>query len=107
MTILYEGFEGAEPNIVLTICFGILGLLSIVSLIVCFKANDTGCAVISFFGLTLVIIVILVNLTSHRYPIVRATIDDTASFKEVYENYELIDVEGDIYTFRVKENEGE
>lgn len=102
MTILYEGFKGTEPSIVLTICFGILGLLSIVSLIICLKTDDTGCAVISFFGIALAIVVVLVNITSHRYPIVRATIDDTTSFKEVYESYELIDVEGDIYTFKVK-----
>ena len=104
MTILYEGFGGTEPSTVLTICFSILGLFSLISLFVCLKTGDSGSAVISFMGLALSVVVVLVNITSRSYPIVRATIDDTTSFKEIYESYELIDVEGDIYTFRVKDS---
>jgi hypothetical protein len=105
MTILYEGFGGTEPSTVLTICFSILGLFSLISLFVCLKTGDSGSAVISFMGLALSVIVVLVNITSRSYPIVRATIDDTTSFKEIYESYELIDVEGDIYTFKVKDSD--
>lgn len=102
MTILYEGFKGTEPDIVLGVCFCAIGLLSLVSLILSVHHRESGSAIISFIGIFLAIAVILMNFTSHRYPIIRATIDDTISFKEIYKNYELIDVEGDIYTFKVK-----
>ena len=104
MTILYEGFRGNGPSTVLIVCFSIFGLLGLVSLILSIKERDSGCTLLSFVGIILAITVIVLNLTSHRYPIVRATINDTTSFKEVYESYELIDVEGDIYTFRVKDS---
>ena len=104
MTILYEGFKGTKPSIILGVCFLILGLLSLISLILSVKQRDSGCAVISFIGIIAAIAVTLCNITSQRYPIVRAIINDTVSFKEVYENYELIDVEGEIYTFKVKDN---
>lgn len=107
MTILYEGFRGNDPSIILGIILSIIGLGLIVLFILYVRDGESDGAVATFMMLLIVIAALLTNFTSHRYPIVRAILDDTASFKGTYKNYELIDVEGDIYTFRVKENEGE
>lgn len=40
-----------------------------------------------------------------RYTEVKAVIDDTASWKEINEKYELISQQGDIYTFKLREND--
>ena len=107
MTILYEGFRGNEPSIFLGVVLCIFGVACLGLFLFALKDNETVAAILCFIGLLVAIFGALTTFTSHRYPIVRATVSDTMPFKEVYENYELIDVEGDIYTFKVKENKGE
>ncbi len=94
-----------EPNIVLGVVFCIFSLVALSFLILSIWKGepwDTFTSMILTAVMAISIIIAVCSFTSHRYPIVRATIDDAVSFKEVYESYELIDVEGDIYTFKVK-----
>lgn len=104
MTILYEGFGGHDLNIVLGIIFSIVALVALGCLIVSLRERESEGAFASIAFMALAIVIVLNSFIPNRYPIVRATIDDTTSFKEVYESYELIDVEGDIYTFKVKDS---
>lgn len=107
MTILYEGFKGDEPSIALGVFLCIVGVVSLGLFLLALKESEAVGAVVCFIGILVAIAGSIATFTSHRYPIVRATVNDTMPFKEVYENYELIDVEGEIYTFKVKESKGE
>ena len=107
MTILYEGFKGDEPSIFLGVVLCVFGVGCLALFLLALKDNEAVAAVMCFVGILVAICGAIATFTSHRYPIVRATVSDTMPFKEVYENYELIDVEGDIYTFKVKESKGE
>lgn len=104
MTILYEGFGGHDPNIVLGVIFCIVGLTALGCLIVSLREREPEGAFASIAFMALAIVIVLNSFIPNRYPIIRATLDDATSFKEVYESYELIDVEGDIYTFKVKDS---
>lgn len=103
MTILYEGFKGEEPSIVLGVILCVIGVVSLGLFLLALRESEPVGAVLCFIAILVVTCGAVVTFTSHRYPIVRATVSDVMSFKEVYENYELIDVEGEIYTFKVKD----
>jgi len=107
MTILYEGFKGDEPSIFLGVVLCVFGVVCLGLFLLALKDSEAVAAVLCFVGILVATAGALATFTSHRYPIVRATVSDTMPFKEVYENYELIDVEGDIYTFKVKDTNNE
>lgn len=42
--------------------------------------------------------------TDTRYTEIKATINDAVSWQEINEKYELLSQEGDLYTFKLKED---
>ena len=104
MNILYEGMIGtaADP------AWG-WGLLvgGVILFIVGLLLNTSGYIGDGLMGVivaitTACIILGILNLIDSRVPIVKATLNDTVSYQEINEKYKLRTVEGELYTFEVK-----
>lgn len=103
MNILYYGIIGGASHWSgwLLITWGIfLALLGIYFFLENdIKGKDFFIGVITaLFCIVIGILVVIDN----RKPIVKATINDTVSWQEISKDYELIEQEGEIYTFKVK-----
>ena len=107
MEILYEGIKGQAAVPWLAWVCGIAGAILLGIASYAMVENEKGVAIWSFVMVILCAFLCIQNVTDSRYPIVKATINDTIPWKEVNEKYTLIDQEGDIYIFRVKENTNE
>ena len=87
-------------------CCGVIG--SIVGVIIAGKYKNTKWLKTLFvICLTCIIISLLIcgfapRETEDRYQVI---IDDTVSFNEFYEHYEVLEINGKIYTVRVLTNE--
>lgn len=101
MEILFEGFGGHASDPVFgwfCIIFGaIFGLITIACAVKGFEAG----------GATFVVAIFLIVLGflikgDNRYPIIKATINDTISWQEINDKYKLCEQTGKIYTFKVK-----
>lgn len=101
MEILFKGFGGHASDPVFgwfCIIFGaIFGLITIVCIVKGFEAG----------GATFVVTIFLIVLGflikgDNRYPIIKATINDTISWQEINDKYELREQTGKIYTFEVR-----
>ena len=102
MNILYYDIQGSAGWPVLGwILIGIGAILLTITIIIAVENPDD----ISFgMTITMVLCVVLgiLVLQDTRIPIVKATVNDETSWKEIQQDYELIKQEGEIYTFRVK-----
>ena len=107
MEILYEGIRGSAPTPWVAWLCGIAGVILLGIIIYALIENEKSAALWSFVMVILCAFLCIENAIDSRYPIVKATINDTIPWKEVNEKYTLIDQEGDIYIFRVKENTNE
>ena len=109
MEILYEYTAGSAPLLVPAIIMwsvgGILTILCVVMMIMDGDISSEGfcCLLISVL---LGCVGFVFNRDTRRQE-VKATLNDTITWREINEKYELINQEGEIYTFKVKEDAGE
>ena len=102
MTILYEGFDGhmADP------AFGwflvIIGVILFIAFIWLVKnEEEEGSIIVLLFAIGLVLIGVFV-MKDRTYPIIKAAINEEISWQDINNKYELMEQEGQIYTFKVK-----
>ena len=102
MNILYYGFErDMGIDFIVSILAGLTILLA-VAVVVMFIESKFGMAATA--GLTCMLFVFLaifIHETQGNIPIIKTTIDDSYSWKQLNSEYKLRDTEGQIYTFEV------
>ena len=105
MTILYEGVGGSGPCMWLSIAiWSIAGLAGICAIVLSFTEKDTS--YLLFLILAIAVALVGFRFTSDdRYTEVYATIDDSVSWTEVNEKYELIKQKGEMYIFKEREKD--
>lgn len=86
---------------ILAILAAICSVLMLMSLI-----NSDEAAIVIFFTITFIILScsagIVYKIQGERVSEYKVTISDTVSFKDLYEKYEIVKQEGEIYTIREK-----
>lgn len=107
MTILYESVAG-QPNLGMSILlYGFAALIAIMFIIAAIKVEEPA-VLLGLVGSVLFALLGFLYSQDTSYPIVKATLNDTVPYVEVAEHYEYISREGDIWTFKVLEdNKGE
>ncbi len=102
MNILYEGFDGTPALAFYGWAIIIIGTIFIIAFIIALRVNfhDSGVIIIFIMGLILVGSGILLN-NDNRVPIIKATINEQVSWREIVDKYELKGQEGQIYVFKV------
>lgn len=104
MTILYQSVVGDAPMLWLAILVWICSAIDLILSIVCYVQND-HCA--SFCIVVLALFLIFAGFvfsSDKRYTEIKATVNDTVSWTEINAKYELLSQEGDLYTFKLKED---
>lgn len=117
--MLMEGIEvlnqieimGRSPKlVVIALTFGILFCIFAISAIVsAIVKKDTACGIFGTFMFITFLCFIVTKSASNKEIIptskykYQVTIDDSVSMTEFYEKYEIIDIEGKIYTIKIKE----
>ena len=103
MTILYKGFQGfatishAWGNIL----FVIAGLIIFGSIVMAVTESDRHILVFALLAIIPIFVGISLKADT-RVPIVKALVDDKIPYLEVFENYEYMNRQGQVYTFKVK-----
>lgn len=102
MNILYEGFDGTPALPFYGWTMIIFGIILIIAFIIALKTNfhDTGVMIMFISGLILIGSGFLVK-NDNRVPIIKATINEQVSWREIVDKYELKGQEGQIYVFKV------
>ena len=103
MNILYYGMSGSAANPNLGWPLVIIGaiLMIVVPIILGhFCGSDNWMAVAGII-IGLCLIIGIFNLIDTRSPYITATLDDTVSFTEIQDKYDLRKKEGQLYTFEV------
>ena len=107
MEILYEHVAGDAPCLPLSIIvWSLMGIFAIAVIVMSIKDRDSAYLLCLF----LVAIGVLVGFRwtmDTRYNEVVATINENVSWKDINDKYELLKQEGQLYTFRVKEDSNE
>lgn len=107
MEILYEHVAGSAPCMPLAIvAWSIAGLIALWIIVEAIKDEDCSYLLLLF----LVAFIALFGFkfkNDTRYNEVVATINENVSWNEVNDKYELLKQEGQLYTFRVKEDSNE
>lgn len=102
MNILYYGFTGHSSNFFGFILLSLGIIMFITGVILYLKDNISG---IGYgFGSLIAIAIILCGVLlfpDTRVPIIKATVNDTIPWIQVVKDYEYIENEGNIYTFKV------
>ena len=103
MTILYEGFDGYIADPILGWSLIAIGIVLFIGFIYLIKnENEEGSIIILLlFAIALVLIGVFA-MKDRQYPIIKATINEETSWQDINNKYELIEQEGQIYTFKVK-----
>ena len=105
MTILYETTRLTGRYLVATVILFLISALLIAAIIYCKRHGDNTYIVL--IPTTVVLVVLNVVCFFMKTKIVKATVNDTVPWIEINDKYELLDQEGDIYTFAVKEDKNE
>ena len=102
MNILYEGFEGNPALSFYGWAMIIFGTILIILFIIALRLNLREGGIIMMFvsGLILLGSGFLVK-NDNRVPIIKATINEQVSWREIVDKYELKEQEGQIYIFKV------
>ena len=104
MTILYQSECGSAPILWIAIVLWSLGaILIIASIVLWIDDKDPVCVLLVLLGVCALIRGFTANLDT-RYTEIKATINDTVSWQEINEKYELLSQKGDLYTFKLKED---
>lgn len=106
MEILYEYTVGSAANSALAIfMWSAAAVVFLVGIGFAISWRDWG---IFWLSGTLALVVAGIGYTCNQNTIhqeVKATINNTVSFEEINKKYELIKQEGELYTFKVREDE--
>lgn len=78
-------------------------LVAIIFIIAAIKAKEPA-MLLGVVGSALLVLLGFAYSQDTSYPIVKATLNDTVSYVEVAEHYEYISREGDLWTFKVLED---
>lgn len=102
MNILYEGFDGKPSTPIFGWILIGLGILMLI-IFICFliKKDTQGIGILLGMGIVLVIGG-LIAIGDARIPIIKATVNEEISWREINDKYELAGQEDQIYTFKVK-----
>ena len=103
MNILYYGMSGSAADPTKGWIFIIIGIIVIVGgvIIECVTGFDEDWLVIPLIICIALIIIGIPKLFDTRSPYITATLDDTVSFTEIQDKYDLRKKEGQLYTFEV------
>lgn len=104
MTILYQSECGSAPILWLSIVLWSLGTILLITSIILWVHDEDPVHII---GVIFSVFVLLGGFSASadtRYTEIKATINDTVSWQEINKNYELLSQEGDLYTFKLKED---
>lgn len=109
MTILNEYWQAEVP--IYGLIF-MIAVIAIVSFIVIYSILDDKSAIILSAVLAFIITAFILGIAmasgiTKKEHYVQATVDDDYSFVEIEKRYEIVEKSGDIYTFRVKEENKE
>jgi len=106
MEVLYEYTAGNAPLLVPAIILWSLGciftILCIIMMIMDGEISSVGCLSL-LFSVLLGCAGFAFNQDTRRQE-VKATLNDTITWREINEKYELVKQEGEIYTFKVRED---
>lgn len=104
MTILYQSECGSTPILWTAIMLWSIGAIFLITFIVLWIYDkDPVYVLLGALGVCALIVGFVAN-TDTRYTEIKATINDTVSWQEINEKYELLSQEGDLYTFKLKED---
>ena len=85
-----------------------IGLLLVALIIICIKPDGFG---MKMFGVwwcgmfTLFLILFIADIHFSKVDAIQCTIDDNVSINEVYDKYDVIDKQGEIWTLKEKTSE--
>jgi hypothetical protein len=102
---LYNYTAGSPPNSFLGVLCIILAFLDLLCAIGALLERERSLGFIALLTVVVLIPLGILSFQDTREERIKATVDDSASWKEIRDQYELLDVEGSIYTFRVIEQE--
>ena len=105
MNILYNYTAGSPPNSFLGVLCIIAAFRVLLLAISALSARERALGFIALLAVVLLIPLSILSFQDTREERIKATVDDSVSFQEIRDQYELLDVEGSIYTFRVIEQE--
>lgn len=105
MTILYNYTAGSPSNSFLGVVCVIAAFLILLLAISALLAREWVLGFIALLAVAALIPLSILSFRDTREERIKATVDDSVSWKEIRDQYELLDVEGSIYTFRVIEQE--
>lgn len=105
MTILYNYTAGNPSNSFLGVVCVIAAFLLLLLAISALLAREGALGFIALLAVAALIPLSVWSFQDTREERIKATVDDSVSWKEIRDQYELLDVEGSIYTFRVIEQE--
>ena len=104
MTILYQSECGSAPILWLSIVLWSVGAIFLIVSTVLWIQDEEP---VFLFGVLVGVAALILGFaanTDTRYTEIKATINDTVSWQEINEKYELLSQEGDLYTFKLKED---
>lgn len=101
MNILYENFGGRKADPALGWALIIVGILYFIGFIFLARNGSEGQAITLLSAILFTLLGIFVK-QDRQYPIIKATINEKVSWEDINNKYELIEQEGRIYTFKVK-----
>lgn len=105
MTILYETTRLTGHYVVVAIVLFFITAVLIAAVVYCKHNGDS--TYIMFIPTAVVLLILGVVCLFMKTKIIKATVNDTVPWIEINNKYELLDQEGDIYTFAVKEDKNE
>lgn len=103
MTILYNYTAGNPSNYFLGAVCVIAAFVMLLLAISALLAREGALCFIALLAIVALIPLSIWSFQDTREERIKATVDDSVSWKEIRDQYELLDVEGSIYTFRVIE----
>ena len=103
MNILYYGMSGSAANLNLGWPLVIIGaiLMIVLPIIIGHFCDSDNWLAVAIIAVSVCLIIGIYNLIDSRSPYIIATLDDTVSFTELQDKYELKKKEGQLYTFKV------
>ena len=104
MTILYQSECGSAPILWLSIVLWSLGTILLIASIISWIHDEDPAYVLGVLCSVAALILGFAANTDTRHTEIKATINDTVSWQEINEKYELLSQEGNLYTFKLKED---
>lgn len=103
MNILYYGMSGSVADPTKGWMFILIGIVILVggAIIIINSCIDEDWCTVPIVVCIILLIIGIPKLFDTRSPYITATLDDTVSFTEIQDKYELKKKEGQLYTFKV------